>query len=59
MRKCDEWKTGFRTGYRLNEYLVMLCGLYNAISTFQTIFNVVLHILLDEGVVAYVDNILI
>lgn len=34
-------------------------GLCNAPSTFQAMINAVLHDLLDEGVIAYIDDILI
>ena len=55
----DEWKTSFRCRYGLYEYTVMPFGLCNAPSTFQSMINDVFHDLLDEGVVVYVDNILI
>ena len=34
-------------------------GLCNALSTFQSMINDVFHDLLDEGVVVYLDDILI
>ena len=37
----------------------MPVGLCNAPSTFQSMINDVFHDLLDEGVVVYLDNILI
>jgi hypothetical protein len=55
----DEWNTAFRTRYGLFEYLVMLSGLCNAPGTFQAMINKVLHELLDEGVIVYIDDILI
>jgi hypothetical protein len=55
----DEWKTAFRTRYGLFEYLVMPFGLCNAPGTFQAMINKVLHDLLDEGVIVYIDDILI
>jgi hypothetical protein len=55
----DEWKTAFRTRYGLFEYLVMPFDLCNAPSTFQAMINKVLHNLLDEGVIVYIDDILI
>jgi transcription initiation factor IIE alpha subunit len=55
----DEWKTAFRTRYALFEYLVMPFGLCNAPGTFQAMINKVLHELLDEGVIVYIDDILI
>ena len=55
----DKWKTVFRTKYGLFEYLVMPFGLWNAPASFQAMINQVLCELLDEGVIVYIDNILI
>ena len=57
--KVDEWKTAFRCCYGLYEYTVMAYGLRNALSTFQSMINDVFHDLLNEGVVVYLDDILI
>jgi hypothetical protein len=54
-----EWKTAFRTRYGLYQYNVMPFGLCNAPSAFQAMINDVLKELLDEGVVVYIDDILI
>jgi len=59
IRKGDEWKTAFRTRYRLFEFQVMPFDLTNAPSTFQDMMNHVLSDLLDIGVIAYMDDILI
>lgn len=55
----DEWKTAFRTRYGHFEYLVMPFGLANAPASFQAMMNEVLRGLIDQGVVVYVDDILI
>src|SRR6266550_2361128 len=55
----DEWKTTFRTKYGLFEYLVMPFGLCNAPASFQAMINEVIRELLDEGVIVYIDDILI
>ena len=57
--KGDEWKTAFRTKYGLFEYLVMPFGLCNAPASFQAMINEVLRELLDQGVIVYIDDILI
>jgi len=59
IRQGDEWKTGFRTRYGLFEFKVMPFGLTNAPSTFQDMMNHVLSDVLDVGVLAYMDDILI
>src|SRR4030095_9490131 len=52
-------KTAFRTRYGHFEYLVMPFGLANAPATFQNMINDILRDLLDQGGVAYLDDILI
>jgi len=59
IKEGDEWKTAFRTGYGLFEFQVMPFGLTNAPSTFQDMMNHILSDLLDVGVLAYMDDILI
>ena len=59
IREGDKWKTAFRTRYGLYEFQVMPFGLTNAPSTFQDMMNHVLSDILDVGVLAYMDDILI
>src|SRR5690606_33341492 len=59
IKEGDEWKTAFRTRYGHYEYTVMPFGLVNAPATFQNMINSILRELLDEGVIAYLDDILI
>ena len=57
--KGDEWKTAFQCHYWLYEYPVIPFRLCNAPSTFQSMINDVFYDLLDEGVVVYLEDILI
>jgi len=59
IKEGDEWKMAFRTRYGLYEYLVMPFGLANAPVTFQNMINEVVRDLIDQRVVAYMDQILI
>ena len=59
IREGDEWKTAFRTRYGLFEFQVMPFGLTNAPSTFQDLMNHILSDMLDVGVLAYMDDILV
>ena len=59
IRKGDEWKTTFRTGYGHYEYKVMPFGLVNAPATLQAMMNHIWREFLDHGVVVYLDDILI
>ncbi len=57
--KGHEWKTAFRCRYGLYEHLVMPFGLMNAPATFQAMMNGIFQDLIDVGVLAYMDDILI
>jgi len=59
MAEGEERKTAFKSRYGLYEYTVMPFGLCNAPSTFQSMINDVCRDMLDIGVIAYMDNILI
>src|SRR5437588_57022 len=59
IREGDEWKMAFRTQYGQFEYKVMPFGLCNAPATLQGMMNEVLREFLDQGVVVYLDDVLI
>jgi hypothetical protein len=59
IRAGDEWKTAFRTRYGHYEYLVMPFGMANAPASFQNMINEIFKDMIDLGVVAYIDDILI
>lgn len=55
----DRWKTAFRSVFGLYEYRVMPFGLKGAPATFQANINAYLQPLLGQGVIAYLDDVLI
>src|SRR5215217_1468034 len=59
MSDKDEDKTAFRTRYGLYQWRVMPEGLCNAPATFQAMMDNIFQDLLDQGVVVYLDDILI
>uniref|UniRef100_A0A673Z7X0 Gypsy retrotransposon integrase-like protein 1 n=1 Tax=Salmo trutta TaxID=8032 RepID=A0A673Z7X0_SALTR len=59
IREGDEWKTAFSTTSGHYEYLVMPYGLKNAPAVFQSFVDEVLRDMLGQGVVVYIDDILI
>jgi len=59
MGEGEEWKTTFKSRYGLYEYTVMPFGLCNPTSMFQSMINDIFRDMLDLGVIAYMDDILI
>ena len=59
MAKGDEPKTAFCTRFDLYEWKVMPVGLCNAPATFQAMIDNLFQNMLDEGVIIYLDDILI
>ena len=55
----DKYKTAFTCRYGTFEFNVMPFGLMNAPSTFQRVMNNVFMPLLDNGVLVYMDDILV
>jgi len=59
MREGDEWKTAFRTRYGLYKFLVIPFGLTNAPATFQDMIHHIFRDMIDLGLVANIDDLLI
>ena len=59
MCEADKFKTAFTCRYGTFEFNVMPFGLMNAPSTFQRVMNNVFMPLLDNGVLVYMDDILV
>ena len=59
MAEEDEEKTAFRTRFGLYHWRVMSFGLCNAPAMFQSMMDNIFHDLLDNGVIVYLDDILI
>ena len=57
IKEGDEWKTAFRCRYGLFEYTVMPFGLINAPATFQAMINHIFRDMLDQGTIAFMDDI--
>lgn len=55
----DRWKTAFRSVFGLFEYRVMPFGLKGAPATFQANITAYLQPYLGQGVIAYLDDVLI
>jgi RNase H-like domain found in reverse transcriptase/Reverse transcriptase (RNA-dependent DNA polymerase) len=59
IKEGDEWKAAFTTHRGAFEPVVMYFGLMNSPATFQTMMNAIMRDLIDQGVVVYIDDILI
>jgi len=59
IKEGDECKTAFRTRYGLYEFLIMPFSLSNAPATFQDMMNHIFWDMLDLGLLAYMDDLLI
>jgi hypothetical protein len=59
IKEGNEWKMVFQCQYRLYEFLVMPFGLSNTPATFQDMMNHIFRDMLDQGVIAYIDDVLI
>ena len=55
----DEEKTAFRARFGLYHWRVMPFGLCNAPATYQSMMDNILHDLLDDRVIVYINDILI
>ena len=58
IKNVDEWKTAFRCRYGLVEYTVMPFALCNAPTTFQGMINHIFSATLDQGISAFMDDII-
>ena len=59
IKEGDKWKTAFRCQYGLLEYTVMPFGLRNSPATFQGMINDIFRDALDQGMLAFIDDIII
>ena len=59
MANGDKPKIAFHTRFGLYEWKVMPFGWCNAPATFQAMMDNLFHDMLDEGVIIYLDDILI
>lgn len=59
IKEGDEWKTAFHTTSGHYEYLAMPYGLTNAPAVFQSLINEICRDVLNQHIIAYIDDILI
>ena len=57
--KDDEWKTIFKTEFKLFEYTIISFDLKNVLTTFQTIISKKLQKYLKNFVIIYLNNIIV
>ena len=58
IKEGDEWKTAFHCRYGLFEYTAMPFGLVNAPATFQGMINNIFWDMLDQGMSALMDDLI-
>jgi len=58
MAEGEEWKTALKSRYGLYKYNVITFGLWNTVSTLQSMINDIFRDMLDVGVIAYMDDII-
>ncbi len=59
IKKCNEWKTAFKTRYGYFKYQMTPLGLFNAPASFQDSINKIMAEKLNIFVIVYWDDILI
>ena len=59
MAEGKRWKTAFRYRYGLFKFRVILINFINASAIFQIIINRILHDLLNNKILIYINNIFI